>query len=195
METNHPIRLVIFGRQGAGKGTQCLRLTERYGVVHISTGDMLRAERAAGSELGQAAAKIMDEGGLVGDDIMIPVASNRLTAPDAASQGFVLDGFPRTIDQAEGLFAALGDVSIDAVVDLDVPLDEVTTRMKARARADDTDDAIAQRLALYEAQTRPVLDWFDARGLLVRVDGLGTEDVVTARLFDAIDRQLDQGCE
>jgi adenylate kinase len=190
----NPTRLVIFGRQGAGKGTQCVRLVERYGVVHISTGDMLRAERAAGTELGQKAGKIMDEGGLVGDDIMIPVARNRLEAPDAAANGFVLDGFPRTIDQAQGLLEALGDTSaIDAVIDLEVPLDEVTKRMKSRARADDTDDAIAQRLALYEAQTRPVLDWFAERGLLVRVDGLGTEEEVTQRLFAAVDSQLTAG--
>lgn len=185
-----PTRLVIFGRQGAGKGTQCLKLVERYGVVHISTGDMLRAERAADSELGRKAGKIMDEGGLVGDDIMIPVARNRISEPDVAASGFVLDGFPRTTDQAEGLFAALGDESLHAVINLDVPLDEVTTRMKARAREDDTDEAIAQRLALYEQETRPVLDWFDERGLLVTVDGLGTEDDVTERLYGAIDALL-----
>lgn len=187
-----PTRLVIFGRQGAGKGTQCLRLVEQYGVVHISTGDMLRAERAAESELGQKAGKIMDEGGLVGDDIMIPVAQNRISEPDVLSSGFVLDGFPRTIDQAEGLFAALGDERLHAVINLDVPLDEVTTRMKARGRTDDTDEAIAQRLALYEQETRPVLEWFDERGLLVTIDGLGTEDEVTERLYSAIDALLDE---
>jgi adenylate kinase len=188
---NNPIRLVIFGRQGAGKGTQCVRLIEKYGVVHISTGDMLRAERAAGTELGRAAGRIMDEGGLVGDDIMIPVAQHRLLAPDAMTAGFVLDGFPRTIDQAEGMFEVLGDHPLSAVIDLDVPLAEVTVRMKARARADDTDEAIAQRLALYEEQTRPVLTWFAQRGLLVTVDGLGAETDVTERLFAAVDAQLD----
>jgi adenylate kinase len=186
----HPTRLVIFGRQGAGKGTQCQRLVERYGVVHISTGDMLRAERAEGTELGVKAGEIMDEGGLVGDDIMIPVAQHRLSASDVATAGFVLDGFPRTIDQAKGMFEVLGDHPLNAVIDLDVPLAEVTSRMRARARADDTDEAIAQRLALYEEQTRPVLDWFDEQGLLVRVDGLGTEAEVTARLFAAVDAQI-----
>ncbi|MGF1596074.1 MAG: adenylate kinase [Acidimicrobiales bacterium] len=182
-----PTRLVIFGRQGAGKGTQCVRLVERYGVVHISTGDMLRAERAADTELGRQAGRIMDEGGLVGDDIMIPVAQNRLTEPDVVASGFVLDGFPRTIDQATGLAEALGDDPLHAVINLDVPLDEVTTRMKSRGRADDTDEAIAQRLELYELETRPVLDWFDERGLLVTVDGLGSEAEVSERLFAAID--------
>lgn len=187
-----PTRLVIFGRQGAGKGTQCAQLVARYGVVHISTGDMLRAERAADTELGRAAGKIMDEGGLVGDDIMIPVARNRIAEPDVVASGFVLDGFPRTTDQAEGLFAALGEDGLHAVINLDVPLDEVTSRMKARARADDTDEAIAQRLALYEQETRPVLEWFDKQGLLVTVDGLGTEPEVTERLFASIDAILDE---
>ncbi|MCP3992543.1 MAG: adenylate kinase [Actinomycetia bacterium] len=186
-----PTRLVIFGRQGAGKGTQCTRLVERYGVVHISTGDMLRAERAAESELGRKAGEIMDRGGLVGDDIMIPVAQNRIAESDVAASGFVLDGFPRTIDQAEGLFSALGHDGLHAVINLDVPLDEVTTRMKARARADDTDEAIAQRLGLYEQETRPVLDWFEKHGLLVTVDGLGSEEEVSSRLFGAIDAILD----
>ena len=187
-----PIRLVIFGRQGSGKGTQCARLVERYGVVHISTGDMLRAERAAESDLGRKAGEIMDAGGLVGDDIMIPVAQNRIAEDDAAGAGFVLDGFPRTVDQAEGLFEALDADGLDAAIVLDVPLEEVTARMKARGRTDDTDEAIEKRLALYEQETRPVLDWFAERELLVTVDGLGTEDEVTERLLDAIDARLDE---
>jgi adenylate kinase len=186
-----PTRLVIFGRQGAGKGTQCTRLVERYGVVHISTGDMLRAERAADTELGREAGKIMDEGGLVGDDIMIPVAGNRIGEPDAAASGFVLDGFPRTIDQAKGLFAALGQDGLHAVINLDVPIDVVTARMKERGRGDDTDEAIQQRLALYEQETRPVLDWFAQQGLLITVDGLGTELEVAERLFAAVDAVLE----
>ncbi|MFV0525789.1 MAG: adenylate kinase [Acidimicrobiales bacterium] len=185
-----PIRLVIFGRQGAGKGTQCQNLVERYGVIHISTGDMLRAERAAGTELGERAGKIMDAGGLVGDDIMIPVAANRLAEDDARAAGFVLDGFPRTIEQAEGLLDALGTDQLHAAVDLEVPIDEVMARMKARAREDDTDEAIAQRLALYEEQTRPVLDFFADRGMMRVVDGLGTETQVRDRLFTAVDEAL-----
>jgi len=187
-----PTRLVIFGRQGAGKGTQCARLVDRYGVVHISTGDMLRAERSAGTELGRKAGEIMDAGGLVGDDIMIPVAKHRLAEPDVVASGFVLDGFPRTTDQAEGLFDALGDEPLHAVIDLDVPLDEVTARMKARGRTDDTDEAIAKRLALYERETRPILDWFDERGLLVTVSGLGSEHEVAERLFTAVDAAIEE---
>lgn len=185
-----PIRLVIFGRQGAGKGTQCIELVARYGVVHISTGDILRAERAAQTDLGKAAEAIMQEGGLVGDDIMIPMVRNRIAADDVVEGGFVLDGFPRTTDQAEGLIEALGDQSLHGVINLDVALEEVTARMKARAREDDTDEAIAQRLELYEKETRPVLDWFDRQGLLITVDGLGTETEVSKRLFDAIDNAL-----
>ena len=186
-----PTRLVIFGRQGSGKGTQCVRLVERYGVVHISTGDMLRAERAAETDLGRKAGEIMDSGGLVGDDIMIPVAKNRIGEADVLASGFVLDGFPRTVDQAEGLFEALGNDGLHAAIVLDVPLDEVTERMKARGRTDDTAEAIEKRLALYEQETRPVLDWFAARDLLVTVDGLGTEKAVTERLFGAIDALLE----
>ncbi len=190
-----PIRLVIFGRQGAGKGTQCIELVARYGVVHISTGDILRAERAAQTELGQAAERIMQSGGLVGDDIMIPMVRNRIAEADVLEGGFVLDGFPRTTDQAEGLMDALGEQSLHGVINLDVALDEVTARMKARAREDDTDEAIAQRLELYEKETRPVLEWFDRQGLLITVDGLGTEAEVSKRLFDAVDNALAGGGE
>ena len=185
-----PVRLVIFGRQGAGKGTQCQLLVAKYGVVHISTGDMLRAERAADTELGRLAGKIMDEGGLVGDDIMIPVARNRITSPEVMASGFVLDGFPRTTDQAEALFEALGDEKLHAAVNLSVPVEEVTARMKARGRNDDTDEAIAQRLALYEQETQPVLDWFAEHGALITVNGLGSESEVSERLYAAIDARV-----
>lgn len=190
-----PLRLVIFGRQGAGKGTQCIRLIERYNVVHISTGDMLRAEVAADTELGRKAAEIMASGGLVDDETILGVAQSRIGQDDVKAHGFVLDGFPRTIEQAAGLIAALGDHALDAVIDLDVPLGEVTKRMKLRARADDTDEAIAKRLALYEEQTQPVLQFFADRGLLVRVDGLGTEEQVTERLYAAVDAQIEAGAK
>ncbi len=190
-----PLRLVIFGRQGAGKGTQCIRLIERYSVVHISTGDMLRAEVAADTELGRRAAEIMASGGLVDDETILGVAQSRIGQDDVKTHGFVLDGFPRTIEQAAGLITALGDHALDAVIDLDVPLGEVTKRMKLRARDDDTDEAIAKRLALYEEQTQPVLQFFADRGLLVRVDGLGTEEQVTERLYAAVDTQIEAGAK
>ncbi len=187
---SNPIRLVIFGRQGAGKGTQCARLVERFGVAHISTGDMLRSAVADGTELGLKAKAVMDAGDLVGDDIMVGIVRERLAQDDATSAGFVLDGFPRTTAQAEALTLILGDDSLHAVVDLDVPLEEVTVRMKARGRDDDTDEGIARRLELYEQETRPVLDWFASRELLVTVDGFADEEAVSERLFAAIDERL-----
>ena len=183
---SNPIRLVIFGRQGAGKGTQCLRLVEEFGVIHISTGDMLRGAVAAGTELGLKAKAIMDAGDLVSDEIINGIVRERLAMDDVQEHGFVLDGYPRTAAQAEALVLVLGDEGLHAAVDLDVPLDEVTARMKARGRDDDTDEGIARRLALYEQETRPVLDWFGERDLLVTVDGLATEDVVTDRLLAAV---------
>lgn len=185
--TSQPIRMVIFGRQGAGKGTQCVRLVEHFGVAHISTGDMLRGAVAAGTEMGKAAKAVMDAGNLVGDDIILGIVRERLAEDDCRTNGFVLDGFPRTIAQAEGLVQILGEDELHTVVDLDVPVEDVTARMKARGRDDDTDDGIARRLELYEQETRPVLDWFSDRGLLVTVDGLGTESDITERLLSAIE--------
>jgi adenylate kinase len=182
-----PLRLVIFGRQGAGKGTQCARLVGRFGVVHISTGDMLRGAVAAGSELGLKAKAVMDAGDLVGDDIINGIVAERLAQPDAAEGGYVLDGYPRTVNQAEVLLAIVGGDGLDAVIDLEVPLDVVMQRMKARAREDDTDEIIARRLELYEQETRPVLDYFARQDLLVTVDGVGSEDEVFGRLTAAID--------
>ncbi len=183
-------RLVIFGRQGAGKGTQCDRIVEKYGVVHLSTGDMFRAARDQGTELGNKVAPIMASGGLVSDELTIAIVEERLASEDIQRSGFVLDGFPRTPTQAEALLEMLGKDRLHAVINLDVPLEEVTARMKARAREDDTDDGIAKRLALYEQETVPTIEWFADRDLLVTVDGLGTEDEVTERLFEAIDGVL-----
>jgi adenylate kinase len=183
---SNPIRLVIFGRQGAGKGTQCVRLVETFGVIHISTGDMLRGAVAAGTELGKKAKAVMDAGDLVGDDIINGIVRERLAQDDVIASGFVLDGYPRTAAQAEALVMVLGDDRLHAAIDLDVPVEEVTERMKARGRADDTDEGIARRLELYEQETRPVLDWFAARDLLVTVDGLASEAVVTERLLAAV---------
>ncbi len=183
-------RLVIFGRQGAGKGTQAARLVEHYGVIHLSTGDMFRAAVADGTELGQQVGPIMESGGLVSDELTIAIVRERLAADDIVADGFVLDGFPRTPAQAEALLAMLGDGGLHAVIELEVPLDEVTNRMKARAREDDTDESIAKRLALYDTETVPTIDWFRERGLVVTVDGLGSEDEVAERMTDAIDKAL-----
>jgi adenylate kinase len=186
-DTSEPMRLVIFGRQGAGKGTQCDRIVEHYGVIHLSTGDMFRAAVAEGTELGKKVGPIMESGGLVSDELTVGIVRDRLAHDDVRTSGFVLDGFPRTPGQAQALVDMLGDDSLTAVVNLDVHLDEVVARMKARARGDDTEESIRKRLALYEEETVPTIDWFDERGLVVTVDGVGTEDQVTERVFAAID--------
>ncbi len=187
---SNPIRLVIFGRQGAGKGTQCAHLVARYGVAHISTGDMLRGAVEAGTEMGLMAKAVMDAGDLVSDDIINGIVRERLAEDDASTTGFVLDGYPRTIGQAEVLMDILGNRPLHAVVNLDVPLEEVTSRMKARGRADDTEEGIARRLALYEQETCPVLNWFAERDLLVTVDGFESEEVVANRLDEAVNSAI-----
>ena len=181
--------MVILGRQGSGKGTQSLRIAERYGCVHVSTGDVLRAAVAEGTELGKQAAAIMDAGGLVGDDIMNGIVRDRLAKDDIVAGGVLLDGYPRTAEQADALEAILADLGqeLTVAINLDVPVEEVTKRMMARGRSDDTEEAIARRLALYEEQTAPLLDWFAGHDLLVTVDGLGEEDEVFSRLEEAID--------
>ena len=186
------VHLVILGRQGSGKGTQAARLVEAYSPVHVSTGDMLRATVAAGTELGRRAGALMDAGDLVGDDLINGIVAERLAQPDVAEHGFLLDGYPRTPDQAaamEGFLAEAG-TTLDGAVNLDVPVDEVTARMLARGRADDTEEAIRRRLDLYESETAPLLAWFADRGLLDVVDGIGDEDVVFGRLSTVIDARL-----
>lgn len=182
-----PLVLVILGRQGSGKGTQAALLADRYGVVHVSTGDMLRAAVAAGTELGLRAKTVMDAGDLVGDDIMIGIVGERLAADDIQAHGVLLDGFPRTTAQADALAEILGGSGPNLAINLDVPIAEVTERMLARGRDDDTEEAISRRLELYEAETAPLLAWFEERGRLNVVDGLGTEDEVFARLSAVID--------
>lgn len=182
-----PLVLVILGRQGSGKGTQAAFLAERYGVVHVSTGDMLRAAVAAGTELGLRAKAVMDAGNLVGDDIMIGIVGERLADDDIQAQGVLLDGFPRTTAQADALAEILGGTGPDLAINLDVPIAEVTERMLARGRDDDTEETISRRLELYEAETAPLLAWFEERGRLTVVDGLGTEDEVFARLSQVVD--------
>tara|TARA_Y100000782_G_scaffold4594_1_gene5341 strand:+ start:4102 stop:4689 length:588 start_codon:yes stop_codon:yes gene_type:complete len=186
------VHLVILGRQGSGKGTQAARLVEAYSPIHVSTGDMLRAAVAAGTELGLQARALMGVGDLVGDDLINGIVSERLAQPDVAENGFLLDGYPRTPDQAAAMevFLAEAGTPLDAAVNLDVPVDDVTARMVARGRADDTEEAIRRRLALYESETAPLLAWFADRGLLDVVDGLGDVDVVFGRLADVIDGRM-----
>ena len=186
------VHLVILGRQGSGKGTQAARLVEAYGPIHVSTGDMLRAAVDDGTELGRRAGALMDAGDLVGDDLINGIVAERLARSDVAEHGFLLDGYPRTPDQAtamEGFLSEAG-TTLDGAVILEVPVDEVTARMLARGRVDDTEEAIRRRLDLYESETAPLLAWFADRGLLEVVDGVGDEDVVFGRLSTVIDARL-----
>ena len=187
------LRLVILGRQGSGKGTQCARLVAHYGCVHVSTGDMLRAAREEGTELGRTAGEMMDRGDLVPDDVMIGIVGERLAKDDIVAHGVLLDGFPRTPDQADALEDILEDqdATLDLAINLDVPIDEVKARMLARGREDDTPEAIDRRLSLYEEQTEPLIDWFEGHGLLEVVNGLGSEDEVFARVQATVDDRLD----
>ena len=186
------VHLVILGRQGSGKGTQAARLVEAYSPIHVSTGDMLRTAVAAGTGLGREAGALIDAGDLVGDDLINGIVAERLAQSDVVEHGFLLDGYPRTPDQAaamEGFLSEAG-TTLDGAVNLDVSVDEVTARMVARGRADDTEEAIRRRLDLYESETAPLLAWFADHGLLDVVDGMGDEDVVFGRLSAAIDARL-----
>ena len=183
------IRLVILGRQGSGKGTQCFRLSESYGAIHISTGDILRAAVETQTELGKKAKIIMDAGDLVPDEIINGIVAERIGMSDVLESGFILDGYPRTSAQAQALEEELfsSGLSLDLAINLEVPVKEVTQRMLDRSRADDTEEAIKRRLEIYENETAPLLEWFEERNNLKVVDGLGTEDVVFSRLQNVID--------
>ena len=183
------IRLVILGRQGSGKGTQCFRLSESYGTMHISTGDILRTAVETQTELGKKAKIIMDAGDLVPDEIINAIVAERIEMEDVITSGFILDGYPRTSSQAQALEEELlsSGLSLDLAINLEVPVGEVTQRMLDRSRADDTEEAIKRRLEIYENETAPLLEWFEERNNLIVVDGLGTEDAVFSRLQDVID--------
>ncbi len=186
------LRLVILGRQGSGKGTQCARLMESFGPVHVSTGDMLRAAVATGTEFGRQAEAIMDAGELVPDEVMNGIVAERLSADDVVERGVLLDGYPRTPAQAEALQEVLDSAGthLDLALNLEVPIEEATRRMLDRARADDTEEAILRRLALYETETAPLVAWFERRSLLITVDGLGSEDEVFQRLRRAVEHTV-----
>ncbi len=184
-------RLVIMGPQGSGKGTQAALLAGRLGVPAISTGDIFRANVKGGTELGNQAKAIMDAGDLVPDEITNAMVRDRLAQPDA-TEGFILDGYPRNAAQVEALDAVLADrgVALDAVLELTADMEELLARLAKRAvvegRADDTADVIQRRLAIYAEQTAPLTQGYAARGLLVTVDGTGPVDEVTERLVGAL---------
>jgi adenylate kinase len=193
------MRMVLVGPPAAGKGTQAGRLVDRFRGVHIATGDILRSNADRGTELGRTASRYMDRGELVPDDVMIDMVLERLGEGDCAG-GFVLDGFPRTVPQAEALGKRLEELGrpLDAVVSLQVGEDELRDRLAARAEEqdraeDDDEDAIRRRLELFDRETEPLLDFYDGKGLLVSVDADGDVDEVTGRIAAALDGRDDQG--
>jgi adenylate kinase len=189
------MRLILLGPPGAGKGTQARRIAERLGVPAISTGDIFRANVQAGTELGRRAQQYVDAGEYVPDDVTNGMVRDRLGEPDVAD-GFLLDGYPRTGQQVETLDAMLAerDSALDRVVELVVDRDELMARLVKRAetegRTDDTPEVIAHRLDVYDEQTAPLVAVYDARGLLVTVDGIGSMDDVTGRVLGALDHRV-----
>jgi len=217
------VRLVVLGKQGAGKGTQCVRLSHHYVVPHVSTGDELRAEVKARTELGRRARAVMDAGDLLSDDLIMEMVAQRLSEGDTRARGFILDGCPRTIGQAGALEDLLKPDRLDLVIDLQVPTAQVLRRLASRRvcvdcgtnystsappmlnwtcdvcggeviqRVDDTEETIGRRLELYEVQTAPLIEWYTERNLLVTINGAGTPDAVTKRAVRAIEQRRQMG--
>ena len=210
-------RLTVLGKQGAGKGTQAARLAAHYDIAHISTGDMFRAQAAQGTAFGLEAKRFMDAGELVPDEIVIGVIEECTVPGGPLGGGFVLDGFPRTLNQARELDRVLAGAPLDLAIDLEVPTEIVLDRIAGRRvcencqrvyhvnlppahdwtcdtcggpvrqRADDTEEAVMRRLELYETETRPILDYYRAHDLLVTLDGVGEGDDVFERLVKVVD--------
>jgi adenylate kinase len=216
------VRLLVLGKQGAGKGTQAVRIAEHYGAPHISTGDMFREAAASGTPFGLKAKEYMTRGELVPDEVVIGVVAERLAQEDVLDHGFILDGFPRTRVQAEALRQLLGPDGLDAAVDIDVPTEVVIERISGRRvcstcgatyhvnappkvdwrcdrddgdvvqREDDTPEAVRRRLDLYERNTRPLLDFYEELGLLVPIDGDGDPDEVFGRILEGVEQARQQ---
>jgi adenylate kinase len=210
-------RFILLGKQGAGKGTQAVRVAAHYTVPHISTGDMFRAAVAEGTPFGRKAKTFMDNGELVPDEIVIGVIAERLASDDTVERGFVLDGFPRTRPQAEELERMLAPAALDAAIDIDVPTSVVLHRLSGRRvcdtcgaiyhvdappevrwkcdrdggdvvqRHDDEEAAISKRLELYERETGPLIGYYAEVGILIRVDGVGTVDEVFVRVITSVE--------
>ena len=185
------MRLVLLGAPGSGKGTQASRLKEHLQVPHISTGDLLRAEVAAGSKLGREAKEVMASGNLVSDEILLGMLEDRFSRPDTAN-GFILDGYPRNLAQAAALDTLLGRIGqpMDYAVQLDVPTDLLVERIAGRAaaegRADDSPESVRTRLDVYDRQTAPVIDFYRQHGQLTVVDGVGSLDDVFSRIVEKL---------
>jgi len=216
-------RLVVLGKQGAGKGTQCVRLSHHYVVPHVSTGDMLRAAVKQETAIGQKAKDLMDRGELLGDELIMDMVAERLRESDVRARGFVLDGCPRTVSQAERLADILAPFDLDLAIDIEIHTSQVLKRLAARRvcvdcgsnyslsspplinwtcdvcggevvqREDDTEEAISRRLELYEIQTAPLIEWYRSRGQLESVPGTGSPDAVTRRIVKVIEQRRQKG--
>jgi adenylate kinase len=212
--------LVLLGKQGAGKGTQAARLAERYGLAHVATGDLFRAAAAAGTAAGREAEEFMNRGDLVPDDLTFRIVEERFAEDGLMDHGFVLDGFPRTLPQAEKLEDVLDGHPLDLVINLDVPTEIVLDRIAGRRvcekcgttyhvskppkddwtcdvcggrvvhREDDTEEAVLRRLEIYEEETVPIIDFYRKGGKLVTIDGVGDGDDVFARLVAQVEQRV-----
>jgi len=186
-------RIVLLGAPGAGKGTQAARLVERYGIPHISTGDMLRAAVQAKTPVGLKAKSLMDAGQLVSDDVVIAIAEERLKQPDAEA-GFILDGFPRTLAQAKALDSMLSrlgkrlDRCLALTADTDVVVERLLKRAEIEGRSDDNEATIRARMKVYDDQTAPLLDYYRERELLVEVSGMGSIEEVSGAVVAALEQ-------
>ncbi|HYQ90848.1 MAG TPA: adenylate kinase [Candidatus Competibacteraceae bacterium] len=186
------MRIILLGAPGSGKGTQSEAIVKKYQVRHLSTGDMLRAEVAAGSPLGRQAKEIMEAGQLVSDAIVLGMIEQRLVNND--TRGFLLDGFPRTLVQAEALDALLTRLEqpLDVVLFFDVDYEEIMQRLLARNRSDDNEETIRKRLQVYEQETAPLRQYYDNKGLLRTVKGVGPIDEISTRIFQILEEFVPQ---
>lgn len=184
-------RLLIVGPQGSGKGTQGVRIADSYGIPVVSTGDIFRANIKEGTPLGQQVTAILDKGDLVPDELTSEIVRDRLSQDDAA-QGFLLDGYPRNTAQVAHLESFLSErgEALDAVILLDVPREESLERLTLRAteqgRSDDTPEAIGHRLDIYERETAPIIEVYGPKGIVDRIDGVGSLDEITERISEAL---------